>query len=401
MKLLLLTPDLGYGGAHLSYAKVATLLAERHEVHCCVFNADREQCYPLPGRVHVLDPARSQDRSRTAAGRFFVRLRALRRLQRALAIDATLSFLEGADYLNFFAGGPGKRFAAIRGSKRFDQQIAGLQGVLRHWLMRRIYPRFDAVLAVSQGLADELETNFGVPRGRLIVTPNFYDLAAVETQRFAPLVSGLAWVFSGRRCLVGLGRLHIQKNFRFLIRTFARLRQSRNDVRLVLIGSGAEEAALVALAEQLGLRVWVARDEALLPDARADLCFLGYQANPLALAAQGQVFVFPSLYEGFPNALVEAMLCGLPVVAADCPHGPREILGVAMDTAVAGATHLSYGVLLPVPDEHADADQAAWCAAISTVLDGDARRMGDLARERALAYTGVEGHVPWLRLCES
>ena len=400
MRLLLLTPDLGYGGAHLSYAKVAALLAERHQVHCCMFNADRPQCYPLPGRVHFLDPERARDRARTAPGRFLYRLRALRRLQDTLAIEATLSFLEGADYLNFFASGPGKRYAAIRGSKRFDQQINGLQGVLRHWLMRRIYPRFDAVLAVSQGLATELESFLGVPRWRLIVTPNFYDLKAIEAQCTAPVAPELAWVFSGRRCLVGIGRLHIQKNFGFLIRILARLRRARADVRLVLIGSGGEDAGLVALAGQLGLRVWVVGEEAGPSDVQADLVFLGFQANPLALAAQGQVFVFPSLYEGFPNALVEAMLCGLPVVAADCPHGPREILGVAADTAVSEAIPLSCGVLLPVPAEHAAADQGAWCEAITQVLDRDTRRMGEQARERALAFTGVDGHLPWLRLCE-
>jgi glycosyltransferase involved in cell wall biosynthesis len=80
----------------------------------------------------------------------------------------------------------------------------------------------------------------------------------------------------------------------------------------VILGEGAERDALARAGNELGLGY--------------DIDMPGFVANPFALMARAGAFVLPSRWEGFPNALVEAMACGAPVVASDCPSGPQEIL---------------------------------------------------------------------------
>ncbi len=111
--------------------------------------------------------------------------------------------------------------------------------------------------------------------------------------------------------VVGLGRLELQKGFDVLIEAVACVRHDRR-VRLLICGEGEERSRLgaAACAANLG-------DDFLMP---------GFVENPFALLARSQVFALSSRWEGLPNALIQAMVCGTPVVSTDCPTGPMEIL---------------------------------------------------------------------------
>src|SRR5690606_7014711 len=101
-------------------------------------------------------------------------------------------------------------------------------------------------------------------------------------------------------------------DFLTLIRAFARVRATRNDARLVILGEGEQREEIERLVAELGLKPHVS-----LP---------GFVKNPYAYMARAAVFVLSSRWEGFPNVLVEAMAVGVPVVATDCMAGPAEIL---------------------------------------------------------------------------
>ena len=111
--------------------------------------------------------------------------------------------------------------------------------------------------------------------------------------------------------VLGVGRLTEQKGFSYLLRAFRTVR-SKLHARLVVIGTGQRGEALVSLAEKL--------------DVAQDVAFVGFQSNPFKYMARSDVFVLPSLWEGFGLVLVEAMACGIPVVATRCPSGPEEIV---------------------------------------------------------------------------
>jgi len=108
-----------------------------------------------------------------------------------------------------------------------------------------------------------------------------------------------------------VGRLAAAKDFATLLRAFALLR-ARVSARLVLLGEGEERAPLVALAQELGVSEHVK--------------LRGFVANPFAFMARASVFASSSRYEGFANVLREALACGCPVVATDCPSGSAEAL---------------------------------------------------------------------------
>ena len=173
------------------------------------------------------------------------------------------------------------------------------------------YRTADAIVAVSGGVAADLAEfgRFSEKNIRVIHNPVFDT--DVETRARAPLTH--PWFErKGPPIVLAAGRLHRQKGFDILLDAFA-VARAEVDCRLVILGEGSERAALLAAAERLGLAY--------------DIDMPGFSDNPFPLMRHAGAFVLSSRWEGFPNARVEAMACGAPVIATDCPSGPREILG--------------------------------------------------------------------------
>lgn len=173
-----------------------------------------------------------------------------------------------------------------------------------------VYRRAACTVAVSRGAADDLSRVAGVCRSRVQVLPNPVVGPAVWEGMRAPLRH--PWFASGAPPVVlGLGRLAPQKNFELLVRAFARVRETR-PARLVILGDGELRDRLRSAAAHAGV------------SAEVDLP--GFDPNPFRYLARAAAFVLSSDWEGSPASLVQALACGVPVVATDCPSGPREIL---------------------------------------------------------------------------
>lgn len=240
---------------------------------------------------------------------------------------------------------------------------AGL-GAGKQWrrfaAMRWLYPRCDGVIAVSEGVAQDLVDNIGLPRAVIKTLYNpVVDEALVEKARQAV---DHPWFCERFRedipVIVAAGRLEPQKDFPTLLRAFAAL-QTRRPSRLMILGEGRERAALEALIAELDIVEWVA-----LP---------GHVDNPFAYMAKASLFALSSAWEGFGNVLAEAMAVGTPVVSTDCPSGPREILADGV-----------FGPLTPV------GDVAALTEAMDTVLEQPLA--ADRLRQRGGSY-GVSASV--------
>jgi glycosyltransferase involved in cell wall biosynthesis len=170
------------------------------------------------------------------------------------------------------------------------------------------------VVAVSQGVARDCEKVFGLPSGSVhviynpVVTPGIRE----KMSESHPLMEQLG---SDKKIILGAGRLVHQKGFDVLLRAFQRL-INMSDLgsrcELVIIGEGPLRHDLEAMAESASIR-----DKVHFP---------GFLNNPFSLMRRANVFVLASRSEGLPNVLIQAMACGTPVVATNCPSGPFEIL---------------------------------------------------------------------------
>lgn len=202
--------------------------------------------------------------------------------------------------------------------------------------MRWAYPRADCIVAVSRGVADDLAASINIARSKVAVV---YNPVVSEDLTSRSLSNpGHPWLTDGHTpVILGVGRLTAPKDFSTLVRAFARLRRAR-PVRLLILGEGELRSELEALVRCHGL------DE--------DVALPGFIENPFAIMRAADVFVSSSAWEGLPNVLIEAMACGTPVVATDCPSGPAEIL-----------ENGRWGRLVPVGDVDALA------AAIAATLD--------------------------------
>jgi glycosyltransferase involved in cell wall biosynthesis len=213
----------------------------------------------------------------------------------------------------------GQKLERMRPAKRISEEKA----------IRRLLPKNKKIIAVSQGVADDLVRRFDIPEERVeviynpVVVSDIHELAAAAPA--APLFDDAT-----DPVIMAAGRMTAQKDFPTLVRAFAILAERRS-CRLAILGDGEEKRALLAMVGRLGLQ-----DRIQLP---------GYVMNPYQYMTQADVFVLSSAWEGFGNVLAEAMALGIPVVSTDCPYGPREIL---MDGAL--------GPLVPIGDPEALAD---------------------------------------------
>ncbi len=236
-----------------------------------------------------------------------------------------------------------------------DAALAGrnrLHGRLLRAMIRRHYPCADAVIAISQGVAASVAAVAGMRSERIVTISNPVDCAAIRRQGALPIAH--PWLAPDAPPLIlAVGKLKAQKDFETLIRAFARLRAAR-PANMVILGEGKRRARLMTLVRELGLS-----DCVDLP---------GFTGNPHAWMARAALFVLSSRWEGFSNALAEALALGCPVVSTDCPSGPAELL-------MAGAL----GPLVPVGND------TALAVAMEASLDHPCSRARLMARADAFS----------------
>jgi glycosyltransferase involved in cell wall biosynthesis len=130
-------------------------------------------------------------------------------------------------------------------------------------------------------------------------------------------------------------------------------------------------------------------------DEPADVCFTGAADNPFEPMRLGDIF-FPSRYEGFPNALMEAMYAGIPAISADCPTGPEELIAGSRSTGDMGEEDA--GILLPVPDPNSEVDLQRWADAITFLsAQPEARaKMIERGRRRVEEFSAAVIRTRWM-----
>lgn len=213
---------------------------------------------------------------------------------------------------------------------------------LEQLFYRYLYPKADAVVVPSKGVYKDIIGKFPqlIYKVRVIYNPVIDENLYLQSQQ---PVSHPWFEQKADPVTLAVGRLIWDKGFDVLIRAFYQVRKVRN-TRLVILGEGEQRGYLESLVQEYGLHEFV-----WMP---------GFEPNPFKYMRRADVFVLSSRREGLPNALIQAMACGCPVVSTDCPSGPDEILDGG-----------EYGELVPVDNVEALAE------AIIRVLQGNRKHV--------------------------
>ncbi|BAL22945.1 glycosyltransferase [Azoarcus sp. KH32C] len=351
MRLALFMPSFGDGGVERMLVNLAGGLVERG-VQVDFLTRSRKVPYldRLDARVRLIETGKS--------GRLSVQPAMCRYLREARP-DFVLCGKDRAAQAALLA----RRLSGVpfelvmRPGTTVSERVAR-RGFIKRWrafrLIRSTYGSAAAVVGNSEGVVRDVQMIAELPDARMhlirnpVVTPDLAAQAAEPVEH--------PWFALGEPpVIVGVGGLRTQKGFDTLLRAFAQVRAQRA-CRLLILGEGRLREELQDLAREL--------------DVAEDFALPGFDQNPYRFVARAGLFVLASRWEGSPNALTEALGLGAPVVATDCPSGPREIL--------AGGT---VAPLVPVDDV------AALAAAMNQVLDnpGDAQK-----RRAAVAEYTVE-----------
>lgn len=178
------------------------------------------------------------------------------------------------------------------------------------FFVKHIYRNVDYVVAVSQGVYNDLRSYYGISESKLklIYTPTQIALVREKSKIDEPNT----WLDDPNlKVIVSVGRLAPQKDYPTLIDAFSKIRCKEN-TRLIILGEGEKRGELEKQVIEYNLENFVS--------------FIGFKENVFSYIRKADVFVLCSKYEGLPGVLIQALICGTPVVSSDCPSGPFEIL---------------------------------------------------------------------------
>ena len=329
--LVLVINDLKAGGAQRVLTTLANAWSGQGRQVCIITLAGSDtDFFPLEDgvrRIAIGRPRRSRTRL-SGCMRSLRRIAALRRSLQQSTPAVIVSFLPVMNILTVLAAaGLGCPVVLCERNDPGRQELKWPWGLLR----RRLYRRADIITANSRGVLDTLGAY--VPENRLSFVPNPVTVTAVPARTGGDAAAILA-----------VGRLVYQKAYDILLEAFARIAPAHPDWRLDIIGDGPLKNALYLQAQQLGIGARVA--------------FHGTVADPFPYYRSAAVYVLPSRFEGMPNALLEAMACGLPAIVSSASPGPLEYV-----------RHGQTGLVVP-PE-----DSAALAGALQLLIgDPDLRR---------------------------
>lgn len=381
MALKLLINSLFRGGAERQFAALAPLLA--HDSIFLLEKAGPENDLP-PGAAGPRQLSSHDASTPSIFKTACVPLYARRLSALAGPGDTVLSFMERANFVNVLAARRSGHRAVICERTRPSGEFSGLRGALMRPLIKRLYPQAETIVANSQGVKRDLADSFSVPAEKIKVIHNGCDTAGISAKAAEPLPAEYTEVFK-RPVIITSGRLTAAKGQWHLLRLFKMVKAAHKDSALVLMGEGELKNYLTALSLALGFKTFSGPG---VPPPDADVYFPGFRENPYRFLSRARLFVFTSLWEGFPNALLEAMAAGVAALSSDCASGPREILSpeTQFHFRTLKAEPSPYGLLMPVlsglrrrASTPLEPEERIWAETISAVLE-DRRALDNYAR---------------------
>lgn len=289
-------------------------------------------------------------------------------------ITHSFSLLTRPCYVNimarWFTGHHYKLMVSERNYPSLQYGYGDAQSKINSFLVKKLYPKADLVVSNAQASAVDLVENFNVKEERTRVIYNPIDLDKIHA--ITPKNDFFDENFVN---IVTVGRLQVVKNHKFLVEAVATFK----NVRLYIFGEGELRQDLENQIKELNLGNQV--------------FLMGFESNPFQYLKSADFFIFGSIHEGFPNVLMEAMSCGLPILTTNCKSGPDEIMELK-NSKTNDIMITDYGILTPVNDLELMRKGLAYCLEHPEYLERCRirviERIQDFKRKPILeAYTNV------------
>lgn len=320
MRIVLVIPSLRSGGAERVLSTMANYWVDHgNDITLITVDSQNNDFYALDPRIKRIGLGLTYDSNSflSAIINNLIRIIKLRSEIKKPKPVVVISFIDHMNVMTLLAAWGLNLKVVI--SERIDPREHYI-GRIKSLLRRYIYPKTNAIVMQTDELKDWAKDIVSDERVYIIPNPLPPISGALTNDRSINIRTPF---------IMGMGRLVPQKGFDILLRAFSQCYQHNNNWSLILLGEGPDRKYLEALSRELGIESSV-----LIP---------GRIQNPNIMLNEASIFVLSSRYEGFPNALLEAMRSGLPVISFDCPTGPSNIV-----------TNGKNGILVP------NGDISAW-----------------------------------------
>jgi glycosyltransferase involved in cell wall biosynthesis len=348
MKILFIIPSLAIGGQEKIGMMLTSVLMKYHEVVTVCFEPENPQQFNYKTPIIRIVNKVYKNRFLKFLN-VFKRVITLRKIKRSYKPDVSISIGETAIIANAFTFTSECKIASMHQSIKFFTEFKSLY--------KKAYQLHDKIIPVSSGINDELKQFHGINNSLFI--HNGYDIDAIMIDANESIPEEMKPFFNGN-VIAHLGRFDLQKGYWHLVMLFVLVKKEIPGAKLLLIGNYAPNSEIFSFCinylADAGLKIGYLQKKESIDFNKIDVLLTGHRSNPFKFLSKANIFVFPSIWEGFPNALVEAMACGLPVVAADCKTGPRDIL-------IDKKTGEEFGLLLPAFNDTFNAKMTSPCEA--------------------------------------
>ena len=388
--IAIIISKLNGGGAERVASNLSIELSEYYKVFLILFDG-QNQVYPYGGELINLDII-PQRRVLKKLINLFKRILEIRRIKKEKKISCSISLMDGPNLVNVFSKRKDKVITSVRNymseSKKNNLRIS-------KFIMKLIELGSDQIVSLSKTVKLDLINNFKLNESKIIPIYNSCNI-----ERLLELSKENKSEIKGDTSLsvVTMGRLTYQKGHWHLIRAFKKVLENVPNAMLYVLGEGELLNNLREQSKNLGI------------DSK--VIFLGFVKNPHEFISKCNVFVFPSLYEGLGNVLLEALACGKTCISTDCNAGPREILApkTNLERKTKTIEEAEYGILVPVCDgknrgasEPLSTNELLLSEAIIKVLKN--RNLREVYEKRALIrsqdFTSSKITESWLNVINS